>query len=77
MLANIRGARIALKWQDHGFNEGQQGPEIYWNIGIFSPRLAACSTFSLTRLQISKSKLPSSGNQGLYLTTIWRQASIR
>ena len=46
-------------------------------IGIFSPRLAACSTYSLAWLQISKSKLPSSGNQGLYLTTVWRQASIR
>jgi len=45
-------------------------------IGIFSPHLAACSTFSLTQFQISKSKLPSSGNQGLYLTTVWRQASI-
>ena len=35
LLTNIRGARIALKWQDYGFNEGPQGPEIYWN--IFSP----------------------------------------
>ena len=45
-------------------------------IRTFSPRLTAYSTFSLTQLQSSKSKLPSSGNQGLYLTTVWRQASI-
>ena len=51
-------------------HEGQK------SIGIFFPRLAARSTFSLTWCQISKSKLPSSGNQGLYLTTVWRQASI-
>ena len=46
-------------------------------IRTFSPRLTAYSTFSLTQLQSSKSKLPSSGNQGLYSTTLWRQASIR
>ena len=45
-------------------------------IRTFSPRLTAYSTFSLTQLPSSKSKLPSSGNQGLYLTTVWRQASI-
>ena len=45
-------------------------------IRTFSPRLTAYSTFSLTQLQSSKSKLPSSGNQGLYLTTVWRQAFI-
>ena len=46
------------------------------SIGIFFPCLAACSTFSLTWCQISKSKLPSSRNQGLHSTTVWRQASI-
>ena len=45
--------------------------------GIFSPRLVAHSTFSLTQFQISKSNLPSSGNQGLYSITVWRHASIR
>ena len=64
---NIRRARITLKWQNHRFNESPQGTEIYWNI---------CSTFSLTRCQISKSKLPSSGNQGLCSTTVWRHASM-
>ena len=47
------------------------------SIGIFFPCLPACSTFSLTQCQISKSKLPSSGNQGLCSTIVWRQASIR
>ena len=72
LLSSIRRARITLKWQNRGFNESPWGPEIYWN--IFS--LVARSTFSLTRCQISKSKLPSSGNQGLHSTTVWRQASI-
>ena len=45
-------------------------------IGIFFPHLAAHSTFCLTWFQISKSKPPSSGNQGLCSITIWRQASI-
>ena len=68
------------------------GLELHWNgriaalmrahkgqksIGIFFIRLAAHSTFSLTQCQISKSKLPSSGNQGLWSTIVWRQASIR
>ena len=44
--------------------------------GIFFPCLAARSTFSLTQCQISKSKLPLSGNQGLHLTTVRKQASI-
>ena len=44
--------------------------------GIFFPHLAAYSTFFLTQCQISKSKLPSSGNQGLCSTIVWRQASI-
>ena len=47
------------------------------SIGIFFPCLAAHWTFSLTWCQIFKSKLPSSGNQGLHATTVWRQASIR
>ena len=47
------------------------------SIWILFPYLAACSSFSLTRCQISKSKLPSSGNQGLHSVTVWRQASIR
>ena len=42
----------------------------------FSPHLVARLIFSLTRFQIFISKLPSSGNQGFYLTTVWRQASI-
>ena len=46
------------------------------SIGIFFLCLAAHSTFSLTQCQISKSKLSSSGNQGLYSTTVWRQASM-
>ena len=46
------------------------------SIGIFFPCLVAHSTFSLIRCQISKSKLPLSGNQGLHLTTVWKQASI-
>ena len=47
------------------------------SIGIFSPCPAAHSTLSLTRCQISKSKLSLSGNQGLCSTTVWRQGSIR
>ena len=47
------------------------------SIGIFFPCLTAHSTFSLTQCQISKSKLHSSGNQGLHSTTVWRQACIR
>ena len=47
------------------------------SIGIFFPCLTGRSIFSLTQCQISKSKLPSSGNQGLHSTTVWRQASIR
>ena len=43
--------------------------------GIFFPHLAAYSTFFLTQCQISKSKLPSSGNQGLWSTIVWGQAS--
>ena len=46
------------------------------SIGIFFPHLVADSTFSLTWFQISKSKVPSSGNQGLCSITVWRQASI-
>ena len=46
------------------------------SIGMFFPCLAARSTFSLTWCQISKSKLPFSGNQGLHLTTVWMRASI-
>ena len=45
--------------------------------GIFFPHLAACSTFFLTQCQISKSKLPSSGNQGWWSTIVWGQASTR
>ena len=53
--------------------KAHKGQKFIW---IFSPRIATFSTCSLTQLQISKSKLPSSGNQGLYLITVWRQASI-
>ena len=73
LLTNITGARIALKWQEHSLNEGPQVRKIYWN--IFSPSVA-CLTFFLIEFQISKSKLSSSGNQGLYSTTVWRQACI-
>ena len=43
---------------------------------MFFPCLVSRSTFSLTQCQISKSKLHLSGNQGLHLTTVWKQASI-
>ena len=73
LLPNIRRARVTLKRQNHSFNESPRGQK---SIRIFFPCLAACSTFFLTRCQISKSKLSSSGNQGLYSTTVWRQASM-
>ena len=41
LVDGIQGARIALKWQNYGFNEGPQGREIYWNIFALS-----CSLFN-------------------------------
>ena len=46
------------------------------SIEILFCLLVAHLTFSLTWFQIFKSKLLSSGNQGLCSTTVWRQASI-
>ena len=67
---------LELSWNGKimAFNEGPQGPEIYWN--IFSQSCVSFNIFWLTQFQIFKSKLSSSGNQGLYTTTVWRQASI-
>ena len=53
-------------------HRGQKSIGIYF----FFPCLVAHSTFSLAQCQISKSKLSSSGNQGLHSTTVWRQACI-
>ena len=69
----LGGLEFTLKWQNYSFNESPHGQK---SIGIYFPCLVACSTFSLTRCQISKSKLHLSGNQGLHLTTVWKQASI-
>ena len=69
---------LELSWNGKimDFNEGPQGPEIYWN--ILSP---CCGSFNiffffLTQFQIFKLKLSSSGNQGFYSTTVWRQACV-
>ena len=69
----LGGLEFTLKWQNYSFNESPWGQK---STGIYFPCLVACSTFSLTRCQISKSKLPLSGNQGLHLTTVRKQASI-
>ena len=66
---------------------GGEGLELPWNgritalirahkgqkcIGIVFPHLEARLRFSLIWFQIAKLKLPSSANQGLCSTTVWR-----
>ena len=66
---------FTLKLQNYSFNESPYGPEINWNI-FFPVWWLGQHFFFLTWCQISKSKLSLSRNQGLHLTTVWREASI-
>ena len=73
LLSNIRGLTFFWKGKIMAFMRVHKGQK---SIGIFFPCLEARLTFSLIWFQIFKSKLLSSGNQGLCSTTVWRQASI-
>ena len=70
LLSNIRG-RLELPWNGRitALIRAHTGQK---SIGIVFPCLEARLTFSLIWFQISKLKLPSSGNQGLCSTTVWR-----
>ena len=73
LLSNIRGLEFPWKGKITAFMRAHKGQK---SIGILFPLFVAHLTFSLTWFQIFKSKLLSSGNQGLCSTTVWRQASI-